>query len=117
MIKRITKASTIDLVKQIKKVEIAASVFSPQSVSAFALHKQMQNKRFKEVNPKYECVFNVLTDPKSAPNLKVEYNNGMSWSVDTGDFTCQRLRYEIFSRAQDVEVLDIIANAEKPEDL
>ena len=117
MIRRISRASALDLIKQVKKVEISASLFNPRSKSAFELLKQMQSKKFSELNPKYECVFNNVEDEKASPIVKVEFVNNLSWVVDSGDYTCQRLREALFSKAHDVEVLDTIANAEKPEDL
>lgn len=117
MIRRISKASSLDLIKQIKRVEISASQFNPQSKSVFELLKQLQSKKFTENNPKYECVFENLEDERAPPVLKVEFNNAMKWEVDPSDYTAQRLREAIFTKAHDVEILDTIANAEKPEDL
>jgi len=117
MIRRISKASSLDLIKQIKKVEISASQFNPRSKSVFELLKQLQSQKFKEFNPKYECVFENLDNESASPSLKVEFSNSMKWEVDPSDYTAQRLREAIFTKAHDVEILETIANAEKPEDL
>ena len=117
MISRISKTASLDLIKQVKRVEISASQFNPRSKSAFELLKQLQSRRFTEFNPKYECVFENLEDERAEPKLKVHFVNDMTWEVDPGDFTSQRLREGIFTRAHDVEILETVANAEKPEDL
>jgi hypothetical protein len=117
MIRRISKTSSLDLIKQIKKVEISACQFNPRSKSVFELMKQLQSKRFTEFNPKYECVFENMDDENAAPSLKVEFSNSMKWEIDPSDYTAQRLREAIFTKAHDVEILETISNAEKPEDL
>ena len=117
MIRRISKASSLDLIKQVRKVEISASQFNPRSKSVFELLKQLQSRRFNEFNPKYECIFENLEDEAAAPKLRVEFSNDMAWVVDPSEYTAQRLREAIFTKAHDVEVLESIANAEKPEDL
>ena len=117
MIRRISRSSALNLIKQIKSVEISASLFNPKSKSAFELLKQMQSTKFVELNPKYECTFNNLDNEKDIPLLKVEFINKMTWEIETSDYTAQRLRESIFTKAHDVEILDSIANADKPEDL
>lgn len=117
MIRKISRSSALDLIKQVHKVEIFASLSNNQSKSAFELLKQMQSTKFTEKNPKYECVFHNQNNAKEAPKLKVLYSNNMEWEIDTSDYSSQRLREALFTRAHDVEVLETIANAERPDDL
>lgn len=116
-IARYTKSAALDLVKYVKSVEITASAFNPRSRSCFALYEQMNSAKFKEMNPKYSCSFKHVDDKNVEPRLKVSYMNNMVWDIDPGDYTSQRLRSAIFSRAHDCEIIETIANADKPENL
>ena len=117
MIKKIARSSALDLIKQVHKVEIFASLSNIQSKSAFELLKQMQSTKFTEKNPKYECIYHNQENINESPKLKVKYSNNMEWEIDTTEYSSQRLREALFTRAHDVEVLETIASAERPDDL
>jgi len=101
---RIKKEITQELIYYIKKIEIRANYFAKDASSAWEFGRQMESPKLKRINPKFQIDFFRLSNYDSNPaNMKVEFINGSIWETPTTLMRLEELRYELFSRAEEIE--------------
>lgn len=99
---RIPKQIALQLIPFVKRIEIRANYWDPNSVSAFEFARQMMSDRLKKANPALHVEL-FRHDTKEAAKIHIEFSNGTVWDTDTYPIHAIDLRNEMYLRAEDVE--------------
>lgn len=99
---RFSKPIALQLIPFVKRVEIRANYWDPQSTSAFEFARQMMSTKLKKVNPTLHVeLFRHDTEDEAC--ISVEFANGSKWETKTSLINAVDLRNEVYKRAEDVE--------------
>ena len=99
---RIPKQIALQLIPFVKRIEIRAHYWDPNSVSAFEFARQMMSDRLKKANPALHVEL-IRLEKIETPRLHIEFLNGSVWDTDTSAIHAIDLRNEMYIRAEDVE--------------
>jgi hypothetical protein len=99
---RIPRMIARDLIVYAKTLTLSGNFFDPRATSAYEFARQMRSPKLKKINPQFDCTLNQISTD-DAPSLVAEFADGSKWTTETTDFTCERLRFDFFTRAGDAE--------------
>jgi len=102
--RRVSKLVARELIQFVKKIDIKANYWDPTATSAFEFTSQMNSPVLRKLNSKYECTMHVIDEDNKVPaSILVEFVNGTKWETNTSSYKADDLRYELFTRAEEVE--------------
>ena len=115
--RRVPKLVARELIQYIKKIDVKANYWDQNATSAFEFTRQMNSPVLRKLNTKYECNMHVIDEENKIPaTMLVEFVNGSKWETNTSNFKADDLRYELFTRAEEVEEQMEAASGGKEED-
>ena len=104
MVSRIPKRIAKDLIYYVKSIKVHANFWELNAKSAWEFGRQMSSAQLKKINPNYQLEFYRLDDGDTSPaKMKVEFLNGKIWETETTKLRVEELRYELYTRAEEVE--------------
>mmetsp|Transcript_11357 Transcript_11357/g.11768 ORF Transcript_11357/g.11768 Transcript_11357/m.11768 type:complete len:130 (+) Transcript_11357:89-478(+) len=97
-----SKEASRILIKYITRIEVGAYYNDAQNKAIFEFARQISGPQLLKSNPKLAIDVKLL-DHDSAPYVKAEFINGHKLNLDPISLTCQDIRDELFSEAENIE--------------
>ena len=96
------KDATRVLIKYFSKIEIGGYFNDPSNKAIFEFARQISGPQLLKANPKLILDIQFL-NPNSVPFVRAEFVNGFKINIDPVSLTCQDIRNELFSLAENLE--------------
>eukprot|EP01038_Epipyxis_sp_PR26KG_P007845 gene7845-10652_t len=103
MAPRVPKHVAQDLIRFVKRIEVAAHFWDTNSTSTIEFGRQMLSPKLKKINPGLEVIVTLLPKSGPLPILKAEFTDNTTFEMTTENHDAADLRYIFFQKVGEIE--------------